>query len=69
MAKLTKAQKRAKGKLTHEWQCAHEFGESLPILKGLVARNVAEMQRDIPSSIFLPRIGINFRLPLESARD
>lgn len=40
--KLTKAQERAKAKLTHEWQCANDMKERLVTLDGLVTRNIAE---------------------------
>ena len=61
--KLTKAQERAARKLTHEWQCAYELGESLPTLEGLVFRGSAVMKRDALGAMFSPRTAIYFRLP------
>ena len=42
--KLTKAQERAKGKLTAVWQCAEDLQENLRTLELLVTRNVAKMK-------------------------
>lgn len=64
--KLTKAQERAKAKLTREWQCADELGESLPTLEGLVARKVAIAMEYTSSRflgrVYMPRKEIKFRL-------
>jgi len=61
--KLTKAQERAKNKLDRSnWQCAHDLGESLPTLEGLVARGVAEQKRDALGVMYSPRTAIWFRL-------
>ena len=62
--KMTKAQERAKAKLTHEWQCAYELKENLPTLEGLVARRQAVMKRGaaMPLAVQYPRASIYFRL-------
>lgn len=60
--KLTKAQERAKAKLSHEWQCAYDIGESLPTLEGLVARKQAVMKRDTLGAMYSPRTAIHFKL-------
>ena len=59
--KMTKAQERAKAKLTHDWQCAYETKESLPTLEGLVARGQAEMKSN-RMAVYYPRSAICFRL-------
>lgn len=61
--KLTKAQERAQAKLTQEWQCAYELGESLPTLEGLVARKAAVMKRDALGMMYSPRTAVHFKLP------
>ena len=63
--KLTKAQERAKAKLTHEWQCAEELEERLPTLQALAHRGHGVMERDAhwPSAMYSPRAAIYFRLP------
>ena len=61
MKKLTKAQERAKGKLTTEWQTAYEIQETIPTLEGLVSRNLAVMKYDL-GSYFSPRTSIYFKL-------
>ena len=58
---MTKAQERARAKLTHEWQCAHELNESLPTLEGLVAQGQAEMKSN-RMAVHFPRSAICFRL-------
>ena len=60
--KMTKAQERAKGKLTSEWQSAYDMQESIPTLEGLVARKVAVMKRDTLGVLYSPRTSIQFRL-------
>jgi hypothetical protein len=60
--KLTKAQERAQGKLTSEWQSAYDMQESIPTLEGLVARKVAVMKRDSLGAVYSPRTSIRFRL-------
>ena len=59
---MTKAQERAKAKLTNKWQCAYELKESVPTLEGLVARGHAEMKREALGAVFDPRASIYFRL-------
>ena len=60
--KLTKAQERARTKLTHSWQCAYTLQESIPTLEGLVNRGIAVMQRDERSIMVSPRIALSFKL-------
>ena len=60
--KLTKAQERALLKLTHEWRCVYDIGESIPTLEGLVARGKAVMRRDALGVVFSPRTAISFKL-------
>ena len=62
MMKLTKAQERAKAKLTDEWQCPYEIKESIPTLEGLVSRKVAVMKRDQLGGMYSPRTSIWFKL-------
>ena len=62
---MTKAQERAKAKLTHEWQCAYELREGLPTLEGLVARGQAEMKRGAAMAMHYPRASLYFRLRAE----
>ncbi len=62
ITKLTKAQKLALGKLTHEWQCAYELGVQIPTLYGLVARKAAVMKRDSLGATYSPRTSIYFKL-------
>lgn len=61
--KLTKAQERAKGKLSNEyWQCAYDIGESIPTLEGLVKRGIAISKRDAVGNIYSPRTSMWFKL-------
>lgn len=60
--KLTKAQERAKTKLTTEWACAYDLQERIPTLEGLVARKVAVMKRDSLGAMYSPRTAIHFKL-------
>jgi len=60
--KLTKAQERAKAKLTGEWKTAHELCESLPTLEVLVARKVAAKRAFVRGVAFTSKPTIEFRL-------
>ena len=64
--KLTKAQERAKAKLTNEWQSAYDLGESLQTLRRLVACKVAIVKRDSPGDVFFPRSAIKYKLSSNS---
>ena len=67
--KLTKAQERAKAKLTLRWQCAYELEESRQTLNSLVVRKVALMKRDSVGACFFPRNAIWFKLNREPHHD
>ena len=65
--KLTKAEDRAKNKLTNKWQCAYTLQESIPTLEGLVRRGVAVMRRDKLSAMFSPRTALHFKLDVSNS--
>lgn len=62
MLKLTKAQERAKAKLTGSWQSPYMLGETIPTLEGLVRREIAERARKRFGSLFFPRSATYYRL-------
>jgi len=65
--KLTKAQERAKEKLTNEWQCAYTLQESIPTLEGLVRRGVAITKRGGGVGVmFSPRTTITYKLKVSN---
>ena len=62
IAKLSPAQRAALAKLTREWQSAYDMQCSLSTLRALVSKGFAVVRYGIGAS-FMPRSGIDFRLP------
>ena len=60
---MTKAQERAKGKLTNNWLSADGLRERLSTLERLAALGCAEMRRETPKpgAVYYPRASIYFR--------
>jgi len=66
--KLTKAQERAKAKLTNEWLTPYDLQESIPTLEGLVRRGDAVMNREMLGSMFSPRTALSFKLKVSNVK-
>lgn len=66
--KLTKAQERAKAKLTDKWLAPYDLQESITTLNVLVRRGVAVMKRDMLGSMFCPRTALNYKLNVSNVK-
>lgn len=60
--KLSTAQRRAAAKLSVHWMTAYDLDESLPTLRSLVQRKIAESRTDVLGVLFSPRTAIHFRI-------
>ena len=59
--KLSKAQERAKSKLTSEWRSAYEIGESLSTLNALSRMGLAHKKTDRLGAMYSPRTANHFK--------